>query len=105
MANELNPGETRIGWLYDGEQNTPVRAVGLRNTGDAIHLEIPLDGPFGANDPYSYWFQGTMHHADDPAQVKRRYEPPLKLLFPDVNGRTYDKLKLIAPTTGSATLP
>jgi hypothetical protein len=84
--NELKPGDTRIGWLIDGDPLTPERAVALRNTGTSIELEIPTHGMSRVDDQYSRWFQSGVHHGDDPDKSLYDYSPPSCLSFYDVHG-------------------
>ncbi|MFJ4224253.1 hypothetical protein [Microbacterium sp. NPDC089695] len=81
--NTLEQGKPRIGWMIDGDPQTPEVAVMLELTEDAIHLTIPTKGMFGPDDPYARWFSNGTHYGDDPDKTKYRYSPPKNLLFYD----------------------
>jgi hypothetical protein len=81
--NELIVGEPRLGWLIDGNPETPEAAVMLRDTGSVIELRIPLQGMLGEDGPYARWWSSLTMHADDPEQTKYSYTPPRVMLFHD----------------------
>ena len=68
--NELIVGEPRLGWLIDGNPETPEAAVMLRDTGSVIELRIPLQGMLREDGPYARWWSSLTIHADDPKQTK-----------------------------------
>ena len=84
--NEIAIGEPRLGWFIDGNPETEMIAVMLRDTGAAIELTVPLNGMFAKNDPYRRWWSAGIRYADDPDRKKHSYEPPRVLLFNDTNG-------------------
>ncbi|RLK49331.1 hypothetical protein [Microbacterium telephonicum] len=81
--NVLVSGSPRIGWLYDGDEETPEVAVMLEMTSEHIQLTIPTKGLSLAGDPYGRWFSSGMDFGDDPDRTRYRYSPPLRLLFND----------------------
>ena len=81
--NELIVGEPRLGWLIDGNPETPEAAVMLRDTGSIIELRIPLQGMLREDGPYARWWSSLTMHADDPEQTKYSYTPPRVMLFHD----------------------
>ena len=81
--NELIVGEPRLGWLIDGNPETPEAAVMLRDTGSVIELRIPLQGVFGEEGPYGRWWSSCTMYADDPERTKYSYTPPRVMLFHD----------------------
>ena len=81
--NELIVGEPRLGWLIDGNPETPEAAVMLRDTGSVIELRIPLQGMLREDGPYARWWSSLTMHADDPEQTKYSYTPPRVMLFHD----------------------
>jgi len=84
--NELIVGEPRLGWLIDGNPETPEAAVMLRDTGSVIELRIPLQGVFGEEGPYGRWWSSFTMYADDPERTKYSYTPPRVMLFYDDRG-------------------
>ena len=57
-SNTLQPGLPRVGWLIDGDPNTPLVGVTLLESAEhGIELTIPLQGPA---EPYGQWFIGTV---------------------------------------------
>lgn len=84
--NDLIVGEPRLGWLIDGNPETPETAAMLRNTGSIIELRIPLQGMFREDGPYARWWSSLTMHADDPEQTKYSYTPPRVMLFHDDRG-------------------
>ncbi|WP_407317595.1 hypothetical protein UQW22_13610 [Isoptericola halotolerans] len=81
--NTLVSGTPRIGWMIDGDENTPEIAVMLERTDESIQLTIPNKGMFDHNDPYGRWFSSGVEYSDDPDRTRFRYEPPSSLLFND----------------------
>lgn len=81
--NELIVGEPRLGWLIDGNPETPEAAVMLQDTGSVIELRIPLQGMLREDGPYARWWSSFTIHADDPEQTKYSYTPPRVMLFHD----------------------
>ena len=84
--NELIVGEPRLGWLIDGNPETPETAAMLRDTGSVIELRIPLQGILREDGPYARWWSSLTMHADDPEQTKYSYTPPRVMLFHDDRG-------------------
>lgn len=85
-ANTLVEGIPRIGWMVDGDPNTPEIAVMLERTDEAIQLTIPTKGLFAREDPYGRWFSSGVEYGDDPDRTRYRYLPPSSLLFNDHRG-------------------
>lgn len=83
--NVVRPGKSRLGWLYDGSDETPHLAVMLQDTGERIELHVPLRG-MGINDQYSRWFGQNINYGDDPDRTRYDYQPPKNLLFVDEEG-------------------
>ena len=84
--NELIVGEPRLGWLIDDNPETPEAAVMLRDTGSIIELQIPLQGMFREDGPYTRWWSSLTMYADDPERTKYSYTPPRVMLFHDNRG-------------------
>ena len=84
--NELIVGEPRLGWLIDGNPETPEAAVMLRDTGSVIELRIPLQGMLREDGPYARWWSSLTIHTDDPKQTKYSHTPPRVMLFHDDRG-------------------
>lgn len=82
--NTLGPDTHRLGWLIDGNDDTPLTAVLLEDDGQAITLTVPW--PSG-DSPYAHWFSFGMNYTDDPERTRRRYEVPEVLWFHDVRGQ------------------
>ena len=86
VDNELIVGKPRLGWLIDGNPETPEAAVMLQDTGSVIELRIPLQGVFGEEGPYGRWWSSCTMYADDPERTKYSYTPPRVMLFYDDRG-------------------
>lgn len=86
MANDniLQPGLPRVGWLYDGNENTPHIGVSLSDSDDfGIQLTMPLRD---VTDAYSRWFQkGVFNLVVNGASVEPTGVPPV-LQFHDSFG-------------------
>lgn len=82
--NQLLQGRPRVGWLFDGDKDTPHQAVMLEDRGDRVTLSIPLQG-FHAG-PYGRWFSAGVRFDDDPDLSKHLYSPPRTLMFQDTDG-------------------
>ncbi len=83
--NTLEIGQSRIGLMIDGLQETPRVAAKLERDELGVQLTIPfLDGH---DDIYSYWFSSGIMFGDDPDRTKRRYNPPSSLSFYDSAGK------------------
>ena len=77
----------RLGWLFDGNPDTPEIAVMLQNTGDQIVLTVPTKGRTDRrNDAYFRWFRAGTRFGDDPDRTKYSYGPPRVLMFQDNEG-------------------
>ncbi|MDZ8276831.1 hypothetical protein R2Q81_12855 [Microbacterium aquimaris] len=81
--NVLVEGKPRIGWMIDGDPDTPEIAVMLELTEESVQLTIATKGLFGRDDPYARWFGSGVMYGDDPEQTKYRYAPPPNILFYD----------------------
>lgn len=84
--NLLSEGNTRMGWLIDGDPETPDIAVMLQDTGKQIVLTVPTKGMLDADGPYSRWFSSGIQFADDPDRTRYQYAPPRVLMFTDNDG-------------------
>ena len=71
--NVLNPGDSRIGWLYDDDASTPHLAVMLQDTGEQIVLSVPFRD---MGSQHARWFGQGINYGDDPHRTKFAYEPP-----------------------------
>lgn len=85
--NELQPGEPRLGWFVDGDPDTEMIAVMLRDTGSAIELTVPFQDMGGRDDPYRRWWSDGVHFGDDPDRTLHTYAPPRQLLVADADGQ------------------
>lgn len=86
MANNtLVEGQPRIGWMIDGNPDTPHIAVMLELTSEQIVLTVPTQGMFGHDDPYGRWFSRGIEVVSD-GQVLEPTEPPRVLKFYDFRG-------------------
>ena len=79
--NELIVGEPCLGWLIDGNPDTPETTVMLQDTGSVVELRIPLQGMLRENGPYARWWSSLTIHTDDPKQTKYSHTPPRVMLF------------------------
>jgi hypothetical protein len=84
--NVLEKGVARLGWLYDGREDTEDRAVSLLDTGSQIELKVPTGGLADRTDPYMRWFAEGVGFGDDPDRSRFQYAPPETLLFHDSDG-------------------
>ncbi|NQU37370.1 MAG: hypothetical protein HQ526_07215 [Actinobacteria bacterium] len=84
MSNELAVGQSRVGFIVDGDSETPLLAAELSRSDRGIFISIP----FELNQmPVSRWFSGrTIRYGDDPDWSKHSYEVPEQLHFVDVDG-------------------
>lgn len=82
--NALNPGDSRIGWLYDDNEATPHVAVMLQNTGDQFIMSVPFRD---MGSQHGRWFGQGINYGDDPHRTKFEYEPPRQLMFQDPGGQ------------------
>lgn len=86
MANNtLDEGQPRIGWMIDGNPDTPHIAVMLELTSEQIVLTVPTRGMFGHDDPYGRWFSHGIEVVSD-GEVLEPTEPPRVLKFYDFRG-------------------
>jgi hypothetical protein len=85
VKNSLPEGQVRLGWLFDGNPDTPDVAVMLQNTGEQIVLTVPIKDE-DAFDTYMRWFGRGIHFGDDPDRTKFSYRPPRVLIFQDDHG-------------------
>lgn len=83
--NSLRPGDARLGWLYDGDPDTPDIAVMLQDTGEQIVLSLPLRG-LADSGQYFRWFGQGINFGDDPDRTRFSYQPPRVLMFEDERG-------------------
>lgn len=86
MANVLEPGRPRLGWLFDGDESTPEIAVMVEDTGSQIEVTVPTKGMGGRDDPYRRWFSAGEHFGDDPDRTRYAYRPPSSILVADKDG-------------------
>ncbi|MEX1135193.1 MAG: hypothetical protein WED83_10155 [Acidimicrobiia bacterium] len=82
--NVLNPGDGRIGWLYDDDESTPHLAVMLQDTGEQIVMSVPFRD---MGSQHARWFAQGINYGDDPHRTKFAYEPPQQLMFQDPGGQ------------------
>jgi hypothetical protein len=83
--NELIEGQPRIGWLADGNPDTPHVAVMLNDDGRQVSLTVPYR-QIDPNDQYHRWFASNVNFADDPDRTKHSYAPPSSIIFQDQDG-------------------
>lgn len=76
MSNILGEGQPRIGWMIDGNPETPHVATLLQRHGDRITLTVPWPPGLEAS-PYERWFPGFGDAQDEVPEV---------LLFEDIDG-------------------
>lgn len=81
--NVLNPGDSRIGWLYDDNEATPHLAVMLQNTGEQFVMSVPFRN---MGSQHARWFGQGINYGDDPHRTRFAYEPPQQLMFQDPRG-------------------
>jgi hypothetical protein len=84
--NLLNEATARMGWLIDGNSDTPDIAVMLQDTGKQIVLTVPTKGMFNKDDPYSQWFSSGIQFTSEPDKNRYKYAPPRVLMFHDNDG-------------------
>jgi ApeA N-terminal domain 1 len=83
--NEMLVGVPRLGWLADGDTETPATATLLQDDGKRISLTIPWQG--SGDSPYERWFCGnTVRWGDDPEGTRFSYKVPDVLWFEDGRG-------------------
>jgi hypothetical protein len=80
--NRLDPGATRLGWIIDGDPNTPDVAVLLQDNGESIRLTIPWPNAWG-DSPYREWFESGLSWSPGRSESSG---VPANLLFQDVDG-------------------
>ena len=56
VKNSLREGQVRLGWLFDGNPDTPEIAVMLQDTDEQIVLTVPIK-VWDYADPYTRWFR------------------------------------------------
>jgi hypothetical protein len=83
--NVLVEGKPRIGWMIDGNTDTPYVSVMLELTTDQIVLTVPMQGMIGNGDPYARWFSSGIEFVSD-GQVVGPTELPRVLKFYDYSG-------------------
>lgn len=84
--NKLEPGQPRIGWLIDGDPDTPHITVQLVDSGQGISLILPWREE-GMRGQYARWFHGrNVDFGDDPDYTRFRYQVPDALLYEDCDG-------------------
>lgn len=84
MANELLPGQSRLGFIYDGLPDTPHVAVELQRTENGIDMRLPWNDEY--NPGHERWFSEGILWGDDPDRTKHRYEVPQQMAFVDPGG-------------------
>lgn len=86
MANALEVGVGRLGWLVDGNSETPQVATLLEDDGQSITLTVPW--PDDKGSPYEAWFTGREMVAPGVTSfpVSPGTEMPTQLWFYDVDG-------------------
>lgn len=83
--NALVEGKPRIGWMIDGDPDTPHVAVMLELTRDQVVLTVPMQGMMSSSDPYARWFSRGIQIVGD-GQALGPTEPPRVLKFYDYSG-------------------
>lgn len=83
--NVLIEGKPRIGWMIDGDPDTPQLSVMLELTGEQIVLTVPMQGMLASSDPYARWFSRGIEIVGD-GQVVGPTDPPRVLKFYDYSG-------------------
>lgn len=83
--NVLVEGKPRIGWMIDGDPDTPHLSVMLELTGEQIVLTVPMQGMLASSDPYARWFSSGIEIVGD-GQVVSPTDPPRVLKFYDYSG-------------------
>ncbi|WP_262849475.1 HEPN domain-containing protein [Mumia quercus] len=83
MPNEFAEGQVRLGFIYDGIEDSPHIAVQLERTPGGIRMSLPWNGEY--NPEHQRWFVQA-HWGDDPEQVRYRYEVPPQIAFVDPDG-------------------
>ena len=63
VKNSLREGQVRLGWLFDGNPDTPEVAVMLQNTDEQIVLTVPIK-VWDYVDPYTRWFRHGAHFGE-----------------------------------------
>lgn len=81
--NTLPPGTSRLGFVVDGDANSPQMATLLENDGGRIRLSIPWNQYVG--EEYRRWFLRA-NFGDDPDRTRYRYDVPDCLVFHDNQG-------------------
>lgn len=86
VKNTLVVGRGRLGWMVDGNPDTPETAVLLEDDGSDITLTVPW--PAGSrNSAYERWFVGgSVRYGDDPDKIRFAYRVPEILWFHDPHG-------------------
>jgi hypothetical protein len=83
-GNWLDSDTSRIGYLFDGIEDTPPIPAQLSKTERSISVEIPWN--FDTPAEYQRWFGGMYRWSDDPGQTGHRYAPPRAMDFVDHKG-------------------
>jgi len=79
--NVLNPGDRRIGFLYDGQPETPKLHALLERSRDG---EVTLSVICGREDQaHRWWTGGSTRYHDDLDRTRFRYSAPPHLVFED----------------------
>ena len=81
--NELEVGEPRLGWMIDGDPDTPEVSTTLVDDGRSIVLTVPWSD---MGSVYGRWFAQGVMFGDDPDRTRFRYQPPEILWFHDHHG-------------------
>ncbi len=82
--NVLHEGDTRIGFLYDGDPDTPHATARLDRVDGRLRLTIPWS--VDHNHEHKRWFDAIPAFGDDPDRSKYSYCPPAELIFEDSIG-------------------
>lgn len=85
-SNSLSVGRGRLGWMSDGNPDTPETATLLEDDGRRITLTVPWP-PQSRGSQYERWFSGELvHYGDDPDRNRFSYRVPEILWFEDSHG-------------------
>src|SRR4051812_5597517 len=84
MPNHLHEGQTRLGFIFDGVEESPHVAVQLSRTTSRIEMQLPWYEDY--NGIHRRWFGDDAHWGDDPDKTRFRYQVPERITFVDPSG-------------------
>lgn len=85
MRNSLEPDKSRIGFIFDGDDQTPYLVADLRLTENGILARLPWYRDH--NPDCERWFGAGINWGDDPNKEKFRYNVPAELDYYDPEGK------------------